>query len=204
MELIDFLKESGIDFTVSETGKITVGGYLDLQDTKITALPDGLTVGGYLYLSGTAITAKQVKSPPYDFLNHALKRKGQIVIDGIYAVLVQQRGDILRVRNFGSKDVLFAVKDGNGNWAHGKTLEDARNDLVFKATAKFDGKIPESAKVSEWIPIYRGITGACAAGVKHFVTSKGVSLDQVMTVKDVVNAVDGAYGSEKFKQKVKK
>ena len=35
----------------------TVGGYLDLRGTSITALPDNLTVGGYLDLSGTSITA---------------------------------------------------------------------------------------------------------------------------------------------------
>ncbi len=34
-----------------------VGGYLDLRDTPITALPEGLAVGGYLDLSGTQITA---------------------------------------------------------------------------------------------------------------------------------------------------
>ena len=36
---------------------LTVGGWLDLSGTKITALPDNLTVGGDLYLSGTGITA---------------------------------------------------------------------------------------------------------------------------------------------------
>ena len=32
------------------------GGYLDLRNTQITELPEGLTVGGSLYLSGTQIT----------------------------------------------------------------------------------------------------------------------------------------------------
>ena len=32
------------------------GGSLDLRNTSITALPEGLTVGGSLYLSGTNIT----------------------------------------------------------------------------------------------------------------------------------------------------
>ena len=35
---------------------LTVGGYLDLRDTSITALPEGLKVGGWLDLSGTPIT----------------------------------------------------------------------------------------------------------------------------------------------------
>jgi len=42
----------------SENGKYTVGGYLDLRGTGITALPENLTVGGYLDLEGcTGITA---------------------------------------------------------------------------------------------------------------------------------------------------
>jgi len=36
---------------------LTVGGWLDLSDTGITALPEGLTVGGSLDLRGTSITA---------------------------------------------------------------------------------------------------------------------------------------------------
>ncbi|EPX9378607.1 hypothetical protein ACW6AV_003686, partial [Edwardsiella piscicida] len=36
---------------------LSVGGYLDLEGTGITALPDGLSVGGYLDLEGTGITA---------------------------------------------------------------------------------------------------------------------------------------------------
>ena len=36
---------------------LTVGRYLDLRRTPITALPEGLKVGGYLDLEGTQITA---------------------------------------------------------------------------------------------------------------------------------------------------
>ena len=36
---------------------LKVGGYLNLNNTKITSLPDGLEVGGYLDLSNTPITS---------------------------------------------------------------------------------------------------------------------------------------------------
>src|SRR3972149_645661 len=36
---------------------LSVGGRLDLNNTAITALPEGLSVGGSLYLNNTAITA---------------------------------------------------------------------------------------------------------------------------------------------------
>jgi hypothetical protein len=34
-----------------------VGGYLDLENTPITSLPDDLQVGGNLYLENTPITS---------------------------------------------------------------------------------------------------------------------------------------------------
>jgi len=36
---------------------LTVGGYLDIHNTPITSLPQGLTVGGYLNLNSTPITS---------------------------------------------------------------------------------------------------------------------------------------------------
>lgn len=50
------MREYGKFNKVTEEGKITVGGYLDLSNTKITELPDNLTVGGWLDLSNTNIT----------------------------------------------------------------------------------------------------------------------------------------------------
>jgi len=56
MELLDHLKKHGIEFT-ENNGRITVGGWLDLSGTQITAPPENLSVGDWLDLSGTQITA---------------------------------------------------------------------------------------------------------------------------------------------------
>ncbi|ELM3737118.1 hypothetical protein RYR42_002615, partial [Edwardsiella piscicida] len=56
-DLIKYLDEKSIQYTISDKGNITVGGSLDLEGTGITALPDGLSVGGSLDLEGTGITA---------------------------------------------------------------------------------------------------------------------------------------------------
>ncbi|EEI9213774.1 hypothetical protein BAB39_003155 [Salmonella enterica subsp. enterica serovar Carrau] len=77
-DLIKHLAKNDIQHTVSDNGNITVtndldledvscvdtlpdnltvGDWLDLRGTSITALPDNLTVGGGLDLSGTSITA---------------------------------------------------------------------------------------------------------------------------------------------------
>ncbi|MGC0155548.1 hypothetical protein ACPRNU_24070 [Chromobacterium vaccinii] len=57
MDLKSYLAKRGIEFTEAADGKLTVGGYLDLEGTGVTALPNGLTVGGSLYLRGTGVTA---------------------------------------------------------------------------------------------------------------------------------------------------
>lgn len=56
MELLDYLKKIGREFT-QLPDNLSVGGYLDLEDTAIAALPDNLSVGGSLDLRGTAIAA---------------------------------------------------------------------------------------------------------------------------------------------------
>ena len=52
----NYLKRQNYSYT-KEGDNLTVGGYLDLRGTNITALPDNLTVGGYLDLEGTNITS---------------------------------------------------------------------------------------------------------------------------------------------------
>ena len=63
-ELNEMMDESGGSLDLRDTQitalpeGLTVGGSLDLENcTQITALPEGLTVGDYLDLRGTQITA---------------------------------------------------------------------------------------------------------------------------------------------------
>ncbi|MFP1844410.1 hypothetical protein ACLEDU_02385, partial [Lonsdalea quercina] len=56
-DLMKFIESKKTDYTVSNDGSVSVGGYLDLNGTGITSLPDNLSVGGGLDLSGTGITS---------------------------------------------------------------------------------------------------------------------------------------------------
>lgn len=75
--------------------------------------------------------------------------------------------------------------------------------MIYKAIAKFDGKLPKSATGAEWVGIYRAVTGACAAGVKMFVEEMGKSLDDAYTAKEISKLVKGRFGAEKFAEKMK-
>ena len=51
-----FKKETGLNLEIKD-GKPYYGGWLDLQGSAITSLPDNLVVGGWLDLQGSAITS---------------------------------------------------------------------------------------------------------------------------------------------------
>ena len=55
-QLNGYLDLEGTNITSLPEG-LSVGGYLDLSGTNITSLPEGLSVGGYLDLRGTNITS---------------------------------------------------------------------------------------------------------------------------------------------------
>ncbi|MDE2233710.1 MAG: hypothetical protein KGJ90_06435 [Patescibacteria group bacterium] len=123
--------------------------------------------------------------------------------DGIFAYVLSNKKDVKKVKTESGK-ILFVVSDDNGNYAHGETIAQAREDLVYKAVAKFDGKLPKKATGKEWIGIYRAITGACGAGIKHFVEQTGKSLDENYTAKQITELTVGKYGADKFAELVKK
>lgn len=101
------------------------------------------------------------------------------------------------------KEILYVVSDRNGNFSHGKTIKQARKDLVYKTIAKFDGTLPKKAAVKEWIGIYRVVTGACSVGVQMFVEKNSYDLEKIMTAKEVAEAIGNSYGATKFKELVK-
>ena len=130
--------------------------------------------------------------------------RGVTIADGILGHVVSKKSGITKIIAVGSKKTLYLVSDGKGNFSHGETIKEARESLVYKITASFDGKIPEKATVSEWIPIYRAITGACSTGVRMFVEKNRMCLSDVKTKEEVLNIIGGAYGSDRFKDVVLK
>ena len=122
--------------------------------------------------------------------------------DGVFSRVISTRSGVKKVKTDNGK-ILFVVGDENGNFAHGETIGEAREDLVYKVVAKFEGNIPKSATGKDWIGIYRAITGACAAGVRNFVESTGKSLDESYADEEIACLVAGQYGAEQFREKIK-
>jgi hypothetical protein len=122
--------------------------------------------------------------------------------DNVFSYVLSNRAGVKKVKTEAG-NILYVVRDENGNFAHGKTIKEAREDLVYKVVAKFDGKLPKKATGKEWVGIYRAVTGACGVGVKMFVEKTGGSLDDDYTAVQIAKLVEGQFGAEQFNKKLK-
>ena len=123
--------------------------------------------------------------------------------DGVFSYVLSNKKGVKKVRTE-QGNVLYVVSDDNGNSAHGETIAKAREDLIYKVVAKFDGDLPQKATGKEWIGIYRAVTGACAPGVKNFVEQTGTNLEDTYTAQQIADLVAGRYGAEKFAEKLRR
>ena len=121
--------------------------------------------------------------------------------DNVFSYVISNKKGVKKVKTE-QGNILYVVSDDNGNSAHGETIDKAREDLIYKVVAKFDGDLPKKATGKEWIGIYRAVTGACSAGVKNFVEGTGKSLDNVYTAKEISKLVEGQFGAAAFAKKL--
>lgn len=178
------------------------GGSLDLRNTKITALPDGLTVGGWLDLSGTQIRCDEM---------HKVKRlhdgdyvpNRYLYADGILTHVRSKRsvrGYDLYIGKIKGKNV---VSDGE-HYAHCKTLREGIADLAFKRAAdrgadQYKGlDLDTVLTLDEAKAMYRIITGACRAGTEAFAESLGNALKDKYTIREMIEITKGQYNAERF------
>ena len=178
---------------------LTVGGYLDLRGTSIMELPDNLTVGGHLDLRGTSITEPGIFKRPAHPLTW--QNGKYILVDGILSEVIHRRGNVVKTKHIAKEELGYIVTDGNGNWAHGGTLEAARDDLMFKISYRhksdYEGLgLDHVFTLQEAIEAYRVITGACAAGVKQFVL--GQERKDEYSIQEIIDITQGQFGHDTF------
>ena len=185
----------------------TVGGYLDLR--SVTSIPEGFnpTVGGSLYLrSGSRYIGKEIDIP----IRYLWRNKDYIKVDGIFTKIISERGNVMRVQRIAHKEIEYLVTDGDGRWAHGATLKEAKESLIYKITSRDTSKyndwsLDTTITHAEAIEAYRVITGACAMGTRHFCESiLGDKKKEKYTVSEVIELTKGQYGAESFKEFFKK
>jgi prefoldin subunit 5 len=128
---------------------------------------------------------------------------GYSFADGILARIVSERGSVSRVVICGKTDISYVVKDDEGNFAHGDTLDEARADLMVKRTkgdlTQFKAwTLDKEVSKSDAIMAYRSITGACSKGTRLWLEQRHTP--EKITVAGIIEITKGAYGSEAFAQ----
>ena len=88
-------------------------------------------------------------------------------------------------------------------WAHGRTIEEAIQDYNFKLMESnpdvlrhLDLDKPMSHE--EAINVYRTITRACREGIRQWMSGK--TFPEQITIREIINLTQSAYGGNKFKQ----
>ena len=134
-------------------------------------------------------------------LTAAMALNGFVFEDGILAELVSKKGNVTRIKIVGSQKISYIIS-ADGHTAHGKTLAQARADLLVKTgnrdTTPYKSWTPETkVSLEEMIVAYRTITGACGQGVSHFLSAKNYK--GKLSVAFVIAETEGRYGHETFK-----
>ncbi len=131
--------------------------------------------------------------------------RGIVCADGIKKELLQTKKlkdiTIYKVKEF-PRGHSFVAQKGD-IFSHGETLKQAVEDLQYKFisadTSKFKNwDINEKRELSELIDSYRSITRACSLGVKDFIQRNNIKGN--MSVKEVIEVTEGAYGGGKYKE----
>ena len=200
---------------------LTVGGSLDLENcTGITALPDNLTVGGSLYLENcTGITGevkvnKKLSSKAIAAISRVSNMpifwewndRSYIKVDYMFTAVDSHHGNVYRVHKLNSSEQLYLVTDSENHWAHGRTLQEARADLIFKINDRDTSvyrnmSLNDTITYEEAIAAYRTITGACAAGTKDFIENRLPKPHKdKYTVQEIIALTEKEYGGKKFSE----
>jgi len=121
--------------------------------------------------------------------------------DNVFSRVISNKSGIKKVKTEDCK-ILYIVSDENGNSSHGSTIKQAREDLSFKNSKKnadeWKGLPLTTVKTPiEWAGVYRDCTGACTAGIKQFIASKGKTKKQY-TLEEIMAETKGAYGYDQF------
>lgn len=134
-------------------------------------------------------------------------------IDGVDTVILKIKGNVAHggvVQDDLSLVSCYVVR-GEGYYAHGKTLAEAREALMEKILegkseeeriADFVKHFPKGAakKGTEYYEWHHILTGSCKMGRNNFVKSRGLDLSKEYTPDEFIQLTKGSYGKNIIKK----
>jgi hypothetical protein len=179
----------------------TVGGYLDL--CSLNSIPEGFnpTVGGSLYLSSGLCNYTKL---PQDYV-FTWENGRYLKVDGILTEVINKKGNFYKVNKVGGNKELYLLTDGNGKWAHGDTLKEAKQDLLFKVCKRNkedykDLTLESELSFEESVVCYRVITGACSFGTRDFIKNRLKEVKPNYRICEIMEITEGEYGNKTFRE----
>lgn len=136
-------------------------------------------------------------------INHPSGREF-LYVDNLLSEVIEKKGNVYHVRNGLNIPITYVVTDGNGHWAHSDTLEDAKEDLIFKISKRDKSEyesltLDSELSYDEAIICYRVITGACRAGTKDYIEHRlPEPHKEKYTIKEMIELTKDEYGGETF------
>lgn len=127
-------------------------------------------------------------------------------VDGIFSEVVEKKGDVYHVCNGVNKPISYVVTDGNNHWAHGKTLEEAKQDLMFKINNRDKSDyekltLDSELTFNEAVVCYRVITGACKLGTQYYLEQRlPKPHKEKYTIKEMIELTKNEYGGDTFRE----
>jgi len=131
--------------------------------------------------------------------------------DNVKSAVLETKGKVKKIKMINEDtntiidNVGFVVADGNGNFAHGKTIKEAKKSLLYKIsnrdTSQYkDLTLNSTLTFGEAIKMYRVITGACEFGTKNFINQNKIDEKKIYTIKEIINITSGQYGNQKLQE----
>jgi hypothetical protein len=204
---------------------VIIGGCVNLSGTKVKRLPEKFKIGGYVNFRGSRVRyyPKEItnavwyheyvnKMKPADLVEHHIEDEPlyftdkYATIDGLLCEIVAHKGNVYRVKMNPAKDeITYVVTDGKF-FAHGDTLKDAKEDLLFKGDVNSSvldeyKKLKPTSRVSasEAKVMYHNITRACRTGINEFINRKFQGkVPRNLTIQKMAEMSSGGYGSLAF------
>ena len=180
---------------------VTHKGYVNLS--RLTAMPEGVKFEnqGYVYLS--RLTGEHTyRGEPREFR----------YVDGNTMIFEGQKSfgglTVHRARYFAGGEIKDMAKcyvaEGDGLFAHGRTIKDAVDDLHYKIADQADKQaVADEVRATGKVTLaqFRALTGACREGVRHHLAGHGIDLDSIdsMPLTEAIDAMSGTSFGEIFK-----
>jgi hypothetical protein len=181
----------------------TVGGSLDLESVK--EIPQGFnpTVGWIINLSSVTQIPQGFNRSDYENKRISLLQWDKYILcDDRFSEVISKKGNVWKLKNIGKDKIYYLVTDGNGKYAHGDSIKEAKGDLIYKISNRDVSQyqnidLDEKYSFVECISMYRSITGSCSTGVKNFIETNGIK-KQSYSVNDIIGITKNNYGNESF------